>query len=269
MCPGVSVSHDSVLCTKTLKPAHSAVIHLRGNFSMHVSKRLGIPIKATVHFPACVCAYGVYAWFSLAAVSVLMEGERERGGLQDPVCQQPACERHCLAEVHHWQMSKSPLNPRFAPPFPSWSIFLFCLWAQRTQRPFKTATGKHIWSCCNQGHCSSSMLTNTTIVLLVWNRLVPLSLSRSCIITAWIVGACTSAAFHVVYYKIYLFTHSQGNCSSSDMSVYICSSISIGPNRCQSLVGGACSLVMKLSWRSSASLSAQRDISTGNTLGGG
>lgn len=42
---------------------------------------------------------------SLAAVSVLME----RGGLQDPVCQQPACERHCLAEVHHWQMSKTPL----------------------------------------------------------------------------------------------------------------------------------------------------------------
>lgn len=197
---------------------------------------------------------------------------RERG-------REGACRILCVSSLHvrdiAWRKCitgrcpKAPFNPRFAPPFPSWSIFLFCLWAQRTQRPFKTATGKHIWSCCNQGHCSSSMLTNTTMVLLVWNRLVPLSLSRSCIITAWIVGACTSAAFHVVYYKIYLFTHSQGNCSSSDMSVYICSSISIGPNRCQSLVGGACSLVMKLSWRSSASLSAQRDISTGNTLGGG
>lgn len=120
----------------------------------------------------CESGWGGRGAVSLAAVSVLMERERERGGLQDPVCQQPACERHCRAEVHHWQMSKSPPStPPFTPPFPSWSIFLFCLWAQRTQRPFKTATGKHIWSCCRQGRRSSSMLiyfTSTTVILLVW-----------------------------------------------------------------------------------------------------
>lgn len=64
----------------------------------------------------------VYELGSRGAVSlaepVLMERE---GGLQDPVCQQPACERHCLAEVHHWQMSKAPPHPRLPPlysPFP-------------------------------------------------------------------------------------------------------------------------------------------------------
>lgn len=60
----------------------------------------------------CESGWGGRGAVSLAAVSVLMERERERGGLQDPVCQQPACERHCRAEVHHWQMSKSP------PPLP-------------------------------------------------------------------------------------------------------------------------------------------------------
>lgn len=50
----------------------------------------------------------------------------------------------CRAEVHLWQMSKeppplphSPPTP-FTPSLPSWHVFLFCLRALRTQRPFKT-----------------------------------------------------------------------------------------------------------------------------------
>lgn len=95
----------------------------------------------------CVCVgYLVYIWAevgvgaaSLAAVSV--EGGRE--GACRILC---VSSLSCLAEVHLWQMSKSPPtigpHPPFTPSFPSWSIFLFCLRAPRTQRPFKTAAEK-------------------------------------------------------------------------------------------------------------------------------
>lgn len=199
VCPSVPVGTDSVTGsqdaqhnTRTLKPSGllqpTLVWAHKKTRRAYFQRRLGnTPLKSTGETGcrsmfaaprACLCVrwcesgWGGRGAVSLAAVSVLMERERERGGLQDPVCQQPACERHCRAEVHHWQMSKSPPStPPFTPPFPSWSIFLFCLWAQRTQRPFKTATGKHIWSCCRQGRRSSSMLiyfTSTTVILLVW-----------------------------------------------------------------------------------------------------
>lgn len=104
--------------------------------------------NSALHFPtSSVCVgYLVYIWTevgvgaaSLAAVSVEGEGE---GALQDPVCQQPELPggSASLADVqkpHHHRP-----QPPFTPSFPSWSIFLFCLRALRTQRPFKTTTEK-------------------------------------------------------------------------------------------------------------------------------
>lgn len=101
----------------------------------------------------------------------------------------------CRAEVHLWQMSKQPPPtppvPLFTPSLPSWRVFLFCLQAQRTQRPFKTAGGKNEYGAvviaagalpllclsffvCSSGEiqpwcncwCESSTLTGGRLVLL-------------------------------------------------------------------------------------------------------
>lgn len=61
--------------------------------------------------------------------------------LQDPVCQQPrVAGRKCISGRCP---NSLPQRPRFAPSLPSWRVFLFCLRALRTQRPFKTAGGKN------------------------------------------------------------------------------------------------------------------------------
>lgn len=82
----------------------------------------------------------VWGWVSLAAVSVLMDGKDACRILC--VSSSPAYERHCLTEVHRWQMSNLPPRSPTHSPVPSWSIFLFCLPAQRTCSPFKSSTGK-------------------------------------------------------------------------------------------------------------------------------
>lgn len=61
------------------------------------------------------------------------------------MCQQPALPggSASLADVQKHPLTPPPLLPL------SWSIFLFCLWAHRTQRPFKTAIETRILSCSN------------------------------------------------------------------------------------------------------------------------
>ncbi|TKS80691.1 GRB2-associated-binding protein 2 GRB2-associated binder 2 [Collichthys lucidus] len=106
---------------------------------------------------------------SLAAVSVLMEREG-------------ACRILCVSSLHvrdiAWRKCITGRCPK-APSTPLPSLLPLSLPGlsssfvsehREHREPFKTATGKHIWSRCNQGHCSSSTLTNTTMVLLAWKK---------------------------------------------------------------------------------------------------
>lgn len=185
--------------------------------------------------------------------------ERE-GGLQDPVCQQPACERHCLAEVHHWQMSKSlPLhstNPLFTPPFPSWSIFLFCLWAQRTQSLFKAATGKTY----------GAVAIKATVLPLCFSSWHIYKREATCHVTLYVSCSCIIATYSTLPMHVLLLLFVQlwqgmfiytlwGNSSSSDTIRRRGSMTLVGLNQCQSPVLGVGGVfVMKLAQRSFASL---------------
>lgn len=120
------------------------------------------------------------------------------------MCQQPACERHCLAEVHHWQMSKSPpsLSPSLTPLPPLLPLSLpglsssFVSEHREHRGPLRRPLEK------TYGLCSSFIrfqLTNTTVFVVgVKSTRFIVAFSRSCITTACAVGARTPAAFHVV-----------------------------------------------------------------------
>lgn len=95
--------------------------------------------------PVCVC-------LCICIVSVWFEGGVGQLALRQCLCwwREKGPAGSCVSAACMWEtlpggsasladVQKTP-QPPFTPPFPSWSIFLFCLWAQGTQRPFKTAT---------------------------------------------------------------------------------------------------------------------------------
>lgn len=95
----------------------------------------------------CVCVgYLVYIWTEVGVGAASLAAVSAEGGREG------ACRILCvsstelpggsasLADVQKPPHHRPPAP--FTPSFPSWSIFLFCLRALRTQRPFKTATEK-------------------------------------------------------------------------------------------------------------------------------
>ena len=93
-----------------------------------------------------VCVEGGWASERVVLVPWPSEGgvcvDGERAGLQDPLCQQPGCERR-WAEVLCWQMAKAPS-----------SILLLCLRTWRTEGPLRLSLG-------NVLNCAASPVTGT------------------------------------------------------------------------------------------------------------
>jgi len=123
-------------------------------------------LSVCVHVRICGVGRG---GASLAAVSVLMEGEEACRIL----CVSSLHVRHCLVEVHHWQRAKSPLPPS-APPlrplsFPGLSSSFVLQYRKHT-----VPLGSH-WksmrSCCHEGRCSSCVFPadKSTMLLLYYH----------------------------------------------------------------------------------------------------
>lgn len=122
------------------------------------------------------------------------------------MCQQPAFERRRLTEVHLWQMSRTTLSiPHLLSPDSS-SPFLvclpLCLWAKRTQSPFKTAKGKNIWRCCIKA-TALPLWYNGVIGLK--KQHVTLYICNTCLFTTGIVGAQTFVSFSVTIMNCYAY----------------------------------------------------------------